>query len=80
MGLEEELFKLSMMGVKGKKRECSRQGEWKVQRSHGERERDRMHLETERTVWARSKVGEGVERDGEGPGRSSSHRALRSWS
>lgn len=38
MGLEEELFKLSMMGVKGKKRECSRQGEWKVQRSHGERE------------------------------------------
>ena len=29
MGLEEELFKLSMMGVKGKKRECSRQGEYK---------------------------------------------------
>lgn len=63
--------------MKVKKKGCSRQGEQNVQSSHGER--DRKHLETEGNCLAGSKVGEGVERDGQRPGRSSSCRALRSW-
>lgn len=41
--------------MKVKKKGCSRQGEQNVQSSHGER--DRKHLETERTVWLGLKLG-----------------------